>query len=223
MNDLSSLIKKVLLAFEQSRTSIRYEAVYLWDDGPKNIKQITLSFGITEHGNLKKFIDQYIQQNGRYAKDFAKYTSLIGKQSLVSDNNFINLLKESAQDPTMQQCQEKAFDSMYITPALNWCSKNNLILPLSKLVIADSFLHSGSILTQIRNAFKAKIPSNGGDEKEWITQYCQARRQWLSTHSRKDLHKTVYRPNFLLSLIVKNDWHLNESIYVANGVKIVAK
>lgn len=219
----TQLIKKVLIAFEQSQTSIKYNAVYTWEDGPNRIKQITLSFGITEYGNLKKFIEQYIQQNGKYAKDFIAYVPHIGKRPLVEDNNFINLLKESAQDPVMQQTQEKAFDNMYIIPALNWCSKNNLILPLSNLVVADSFLHSGSILSKIRNTFAAKLPSNGGEEKEWITQYCKARKHWLANHSNSKLNKTVYRPNFLLSLIDKNDWNLNELIYTVNGVKVVAK
>ena len=122
----------------------------------------------------------------------------------------------------MQQCQEQAFDSMYITPALAWCSKNNLILPLSQAVIADSFLQSGSILSSIQNTFSAKLPVNGGDEKDWITSYCNARKNWLTNHSRKILHNTVYRMDFFLSIIKNNDWNLEQKKYIANDVKIVA-
>lgn len=222
MNDVIPFIKKVLLAFEQSTTSIKYNAVYTYEDGPKDIKQITLSFGITEFGNLKKFIQEYCDKDGRYTKDFKPYLPLIGVKPLVNDKLFINLLKESATDPAMQACQEQAYDSMYITPALTWCSKNNLTLPLSKLVIADSYLQSGSILNIIRNSFTEKIPSNGGDEKSWVTAYCKARKHWLSTHSRTILHKTTYRMNMMLSIIEKDDWHLSQPFYIANGVKIVA-
>ena len=222
MTDVKQFIKKVLLAFEQSSTSIKYDKIYLFEDGPGDIKQITLSFGITEYGNLKKFIKEYCDKNGKYAKDLNNYISLIGVKPLVKDTNFINLLKESAEDPVMQQCQESAYDSMYINPALEWCSKNNLTLPLSKLVIADSFLQSGSILSKIRNTFSATTPNNGGNEKEWVEQYCKARKHWLANHSRTILHKTVYRVNFMLSIIKENDWELNQPAYVANGVKVVA-
>jgi chitosanase len=222
MADVTQFIKKVLLAFEQSRTSIKYDSIYIYKDGPDNREQITLSFGITEYGNLKKFLQEYCNKDGKHTKDFLEYIPNIGVKPLVTNSSFITLLKESAKDPVMQQCQEHAYDSMYITPALKWCEKNQLILPLSKLVIADSFLHSGSILSKIRNSFSAKIPANGGDEKVWVEQYCNARRQWLATHSRTDLRKTVYRMNFMISVIKKNDWELTQPFYVANGVKIVA-
>lgn len=222
MNNLTDFIKKILLAFEQSRTTIKYDDVYKYEDGPNDIKQITLSFGITEYGNLKNFIKEYCLKNGRYSKDFNSYIPLIGTKSLAQDTSFINLLKESASDPVMQQCQEQAFDSMYITPALAWCSKNNLILPLSQAVIADSFLQSGSILSSIQNTFSAKLPVNGGDEKDWITSYCNARKNWLTNHSRKILHNTVYRMDFFLSIIKNNDWNLEQKKYIANDVKIVA-
>ena len=222
MKDLTNFIKKVLLAFEQGRTNIKYDEIYKYEDGPNEVKQITLSFGITEYGNLKNFIKDYSLKGGRYSKDFNTYIPLIGTKPLVQDTSFINLLKESASDPVMQQCQEQAFDSMYITPALTWCSKNNLILPLSRAVIADSFLQSGSILSFIRNKFAAKLPVSGGDEKEWVESYCKARKDWLTNHSRKILNNTVYRMNFFLPLIESGDWNLEQKNYIANGVKIVA-
>jgi len=111
---------------------------------------------------------------------------------------------------------------MYITPAHNWCNTNNLTLPLSRLVISDSFLQSGSILTTIRNMFSETLPPTG-DERAWIKAYCTARKEWLANHSRKALHSTVYRMNFMLKCIEKNDWNLLDNIYVANDVKIVAK
>lgn len=222
MNDLRQFIKQVLLAFEQSSTNIKYGAVYKFKDGPNNIEQITLSFGITEYGNLKKFLKTYSEKNGTYAAKFSEYLPIIGAKPLSKNNTFINLLKESADDPIMKQCQEEAYDSMYISPALAWCEKNNLNLPLSKLVIADSFLQSGSILTTLRNKFSEKIPTAGGDEKQWVEAYCRTRRSWLANHSRKILNKTVYRMDLMLSLIKQSDWELDQPFYIANGVKVVA-
>lgn len=223
MNNLRQFIKQVLLAFEQNSTTIKYSDVYKYNDGPDDIEQITLSFGITEYGNLKKFIKTYSEKNGKYAEAFSEYLPIIGSKPLNKNTTFINLLKESAkEDPIMRECQEEAYDSMYITPAYAWCDKNNIILPLSKLVIADSFLQSGSILSTIRNMFSEKIPTTGGDEKKWVEAYCRNRRSWLANHSRKVLHNTVYRMDLMLSLIKQADWNLTQPFYVANDVKVVA-
>ena len=221
MNNIVPFIKKVLLAFEQSSTSIKYDKIYTWNDGPKNIKQITLSFGITEYGNLKRFVEKYCNADGKFKDKFQKYIPLIGKQSLVINKEFMTLLKESAADDVMKDCQEQAYEEYYITPALKWCEQNQFNLNLSKLVIADSFLQSGSILKLLRNRFTEKTPKDGGSEKVWIEEYCKARRSWLSAASLQALRNSVYRVNMFLTRIEKNDWELNQSKYNANGVEIV--
>jgi chitosanase len=218
--DKKAVIKKILLAFEQSSTSIKYDKIYLWDDGPNKSKQITVSFGITEYGNLKKMLRSYCLKNGKYAEYFTSYIPSIGSKSLANDSKFINLLKESASDPVMQQTQEEAFEEMYIDPAYRFCSKNRFTEELSKLVICDSYLHSGSVLSLLRNMFSERPPINGGDEKVWIKSYCESRRKWLANHSTKILNKTVYRMDFMLDRIKKGDWSLSQSPFVANGVRI---
>lgn len=218
--DKRSVIKKVLLAFEQSSTSIKYDAIYKYNDGPNQIKQITVSFGITEYGNLKKLLTSYIEKGGRFKSSFESYLPSIGVKPLVSDDKFVGLLKESASDPLMQMCQESAYESMYIEPAYKFCLSNGLEKNLSKLVICDSYLHSGSILSLLRNKFSESVPSKGGDEKVWIKSYCEARKDWLQNHSNKILNKTVYRMDFMLDLINKGDWDLTQSPLNANGVKI---
>lgn len=220
MNTIS-LIKKVLLAFEQSTTSIAYDRVYFMNDGPNDCKQITLSFGLTEYGNLKSLIKSYIFKNGKYASALTDYVPKIGETPLVNDQTFIGLLKSAGKDPVMQECQEAAYDNMYITPAMKWCDKSRLTSPLSQLVVADSFLQSGSILMSLRNKFADKLPSLGGDEKKWINAYCIVRRDWLANHPRKILNGTVYRMNFMQHCIEDNDWDLSAPRYVANDVIIV--
>ena len=218
--DKKALIKKILLAFEQSSTTIKYDAIYKYNDGPDDKKQITLSFGITEYGNLKTLIKNYCFKNGKYTEEFTPYISKIGSEALVNDSNFLQILKESCSEDIMKECQEQAYDDMYINPALAFCDKNKLVLPLSKLVICDSYLHSGSILTSLRNSFTESVPANGGNEKVWIESYCKARKNWLANHSRTILHNTVYRMDFMLDRIKKGDWELTQSPFVANDVKI---
>jgi chitosanase len=218
--DKRSIIKKVLLAFEQSSTSIKYDAIYKYNDGPNKIKQITVSFGITEYGNLKKLLTSYVEKGGRFKSSFESYLPSVGVKPLVSDDKFVGLLKESASDPLMQMCQESAYESMYIEPAYKFCSSNGFETNLSKLVICDSYLHSGSILSLLRNKFSESVPAKGGDEKVWTKSYCEARKNWLANHSNKILNKTVYRMDFMLDLINKGDWDLTQSPLNANGVKI---
>jgi chitosanase len=217
--DKISLIKKILLCFEQSSTSIKYDKLYFYNDGPNNIKQITVSFGVTEWGNLKKLIQSYVKKGGP-VKELEKYIPEIGKQSLVSNADFLDALKKACKDNVMALCQEEAYNEMYIDPAMAWCKKGGLELPLSKLVVADSFLHSGSILPFLRNKFSETLPSAGGQEKSWITAYTKTRKEWLATHTNKILNNTVYRPNLFLSLMDKNDWELNSKKIIANGVTI---
>jgi chitosanase len=218
--DKKPLIKKILLAFEQSTTSIKYDAIYKYNDGPNDKKQITLSFGITEYGNLKILIKNYCFKNGKLTQKLQPYVSKIGSEALVENKEFLSLLKESCSDDIMKECQEEAYDDMYITPAYNFCDKNKLELPLSKLVICDSYLHTGSILSALRNSFSESVPVNGGDEKVWIESYCNSRRNWLATNSRIVLHTTVYRMDFMLDRIKKGDWELAQSPFIANDVKI---
>lgn len=218
--DKKSLIKKILLAFEQSSTSIKYDAIYKYNDGPEDKKQITVSFGITEYGNLKTLIKNYCFKNGKLTEEFTPYVAKIGVEPLVNNTEFLSLLKEACSEDIMKECQEQAYDDMYINPALAFCNKNKLELPLSKLVICDSYLHSGSILPALRNSFTESVPVNGGDEKVWIESYCNARRNWLANHSRVILHSTVYRMDFMLNRIEKGDWELIQSPFIANEVKI---
>lgn len=220
MNNYISLIKKVLLVFEQSSTTIKYDKVYLWNDGPNKCKQITLSFGTTEYGNLKELVNTYCLMRGRLSSELSKFVSDIGSKPLADNTKFIELLKQAGSDPVMQMVQDRAFDDMYIQPAMRWCDKSKLVLPLSRLVAADSYLHSGSILMSLRNKFPEKLPSLGGNEKKWVESYCIVRRDWLATHTRKILNNTVYRMDFMQDLIEKNDWNLDKGNYVANGVKI---
>lgn len=215
-----TLIKKILLAFEQSSTTIRYGDVYVYRDGPGDKKQVTLSFGITEYGNLKKFLQKYCSYNTTFSNLLKPYIDDIGVKPLADNEDFKLRLKEAGKDPTMKLCQDQAYDEMYINPAFVWCNSNNLTLPLSFLVICDSFLQSGSILSLLRNKFPEKLPISGGDEKTWIKSYCTVRRDWLANHSRKILNNTVYRMDFMLQRIAKNDWSLAQAPYNANGTTV---
>lgn len=196
-----------------------YDAVYIYADGPGKVRQITLSIGFTQYGNLGKVLQTYAEAGGKLGAELGAYVSRLKNPSTVNDKKLVNLLKQAGSDPVMQKTQEDMFDELYLLKAIEWGEGEGLTLPLSYLVIADSFLHSGSILSVIRSKFPERTPVHGGKEKVWIEQYVNARHNWLATHSNRILHNTVYRTKYYKQLIASGDWGLHDYHKVAmNGV-----
>jgi len=103
---------------------------------------------------------------------------------------------------------------------LKWARENGLVLPLSVLVIADSFLHSGSVPVFLTKRFPEKRPANGGEERAWTNAYLSTRRKWLATHSNKLLRVTVYRADCFLREIGRGNWELTQSPVVMHGTQV---
>jgi chitosanase len=86
-------------------------------------------------------------------------------------------------------------------------------------VIYDSYIHSGSILSFLRKKFPTVVPASGGNEMEWITNYIEARYQWLAHHNNHLLRNTVYRMDCFTEQLDNKNWDLTQSIK-AHGVTI---
>lgn len=219
-------IIQVVNVFETGTPNGNYSNISIYADGPaingQRIKQITYGRSqTTEYGVLKILIQQYIANNGQFANQFKTYVEKIGKQpSLCTDSPFKSLLKNAGQnDPIMKSTQDVFFDQLYYQPAFKWFTSMKFTLPLSLLVIYDSFIHSGSIPVFLRQKFPESVPVNGGDEKKWITQYLAARHDWLEHHSNKILRNTIYRPITFEKAIAQNNWDLALPVN-ANGTII---
>ena len=209
-NDIKQKILRIVNVFETGSADGRYDAVVILPDGRGGSRQITYGRSqTTEQGNLRNLLQRYIDLGGSFAADFAPYMGRVGRTSLVNDRNFISLLKESArQDPLMRRAQDETFEILYFQPALHFFEAEQFTLPLSLLVIYDSYIHSGSIPPFLRSRFPERTPLRGGDEKSWILAYTKARQQWLANHPRKILHPTVYRTKTFLTQAQKNNWDL---------------
>lgn len=212
--------------FETGSINGKYDSVTRYKDGPvvngERIRQITYGRSqTTEFGNLKRLLEKYIEQGGAYATPFRPYISKIGKQpSLESNAAFIQLLKDAARnDAAMRQCQDSFFDSYYYQPAYSWFQGFGFTEALSLLVIYDSFIHSGQIRSDIRQRFAERPPVSGGNEREWVKQYVNARHNWLANHSNSLLHATVYRTNCFKKQVTNSNWNLAQPIN-ANGTTV---
>src|SRR4029077_7328521 len=172
-------------------------------------------------GNLRKVLERYIEMDGGYSDRLVPYIALLKAGDPGTDSDFIALLKEIGnQDPLMMTVQEEMFDKLYLGPAFEWASRYGFGLPLSYLVIADSFLHSGSMLDFLMNRFPEKKPSDGGDEEDWIQAYTDTRRDWLANHSNKILRGTTYRCDCYLREMERSNCKLAQAPVNMHGTEV---
>jgi chitosanase len=219
-----SIIQRVLNVFETGTPEGKYDMLVIYDDGVNDSYQITYGRSqTTEQGNLRRLIDMYVDNSGKYADDFVSYLDKIGYEPLCDDEYFKNLLVKAAQeDQIMRDTQDMFFDEVYWNPAEEWFRRNGFRLPLTMLVAYDSYIHSGRIPMFLRKRFIEYPPAKGGDEKKWTASYVEIRHQWLRYHERRILRRTVYRTRTFLNEIARDNWNLDKLPINANGVNVTA-
>lgn len=217
-----SLCERVLNAFETGSAEGDYSVIAIFHDGPHGIRQVTYGRSqTTEYGKLQDLITRYVNANGLFSADLAPFAPLIGNTPLVDNNQFTTLLRRAGRDdPVMKKVQDRFFDERYFVPALNWAQSFGFKEALSMLVIYDSFVHSGGILSFLRARFPEVPPASGGNEHVWISQYVNVRHEWLANHSNPELHPTVYRTKCLRGEIDRGNWDLSQVPVNANGVLV---
>ena len=217
-----SLITKVINVFETGKPEGNYGVIAIFNDGPGDIRQITYGRSqTTEYGNLGKLVKNYSAASGIYSKKLKPFADKVGVTPLTDDEIFKGLLKKAGNDdPVMRTVQDAFFDDVYYKPAIKWATDKGFILPLSALVIYDSFIQSGSILSVIRNMFPETVPTDGGNEIEWTTDYVNARHEWLANHPREAVRKTTYRTKCFKAEIARGNWPLSALPINANGTKV---
>ncbi len=216
------LIERVVNVFETGTPDGKYDLLVVYPDGKNGSRQITYGRSqTTEQGNLSKLLMLYIQKGGMFADKFAQYMDRVGRVPLVDNATFKGLLKTAAQqDPIMKASQDEFFDLVYYTPALQFFESNGFTLPLSLLVIYDSYIHSGGVPRFLRKRFGEFPPASGGDEKKWTTWYVDIRHQWLKYHTNPLLQKTIYRTQCFKDQIAAANWNLEKLPIMANGVAV---
>lgn len=220
--DQKRIIERVVNVFETGKPEGNYAAIAIFHDGPHDIRQITYGCSqTTEYGNLRELVRRYVGADGTYSDALEPYAEKVGSVPLTDDKQFKDLLRKAGREDTvMRQVQDAFFNERYFKPTMKWATDNGFILPLSALVLYDSFIHSGRILWVIRSMFPELPPSLGGKETDWTTAYVNARHRWLSRHPRPIVRKTVYRTQCLKNEIKCGNWMLDKLPIIANGVKV---
>ena len=178
-------IQSIVNCFETGSAAGNYGDVSIFADGKGGVRQLTYGKSqCTEQGHLPELLRNYVAANGQFAKEISAAIPNLNKGA-VNDKILIAALKKAGADPIMVACQDKLFDEKYFNPAMKWADSNGFKENLSLLVIYDSFIHSGGILDFLRKRFSATTPKNGGEEKDWITQYINIRHDWLKNHKNQ--------------------------------------
>lgn len=216
------LIERVINVFETGKPDGNYSTISIYKDGPHDIQQITYGRSqTTEYGNLRELVADYVAANGTYSAALQPFADRVGGVALTDNSTFKDLLRKAGrEDPVMQKTQDRFFEKRYFQPAMKWADQNGFTLPLSALVIYDSFIHSGSILWPIRNMFAENPPAKGGNEKAWTSAYVKARNKWLGSSHRPAVRKTTYRTKCFQREVDRNDWDLSQVPLNANGTMV---
>jgi len=220
--DQKRICEQVINVFETGSPQGIYSAIAVLKDGPHKMRQVTYGRSqTTEYGNLHELLEMYVASGGSYAGQLQPYIEKIGVTPLADDSQFKQLLRDAGKkDPVMRQTQDSFFEKRYFQPAMQWGDDNGFTLPLSALVIYDSFIHSGSILPFLRKRFPEMPPAKGGDERRWISQYVDARHQWLATADNVVLHQTIYRTTCFKNEIARGNWDLAQLPIKTHGVDV---
>jgi len=218
-----SICEQAINVFESGSPQGNYSAISIYKDGPHKQRQVTYGRSqTTEYGNLHELVEMYVQAGGIYSEALRPYIDKIEMTPLADDVLFKQLLRDAGKkDPVMRRTQDDFFDRRYFAPAMAWADNNGFSLPLSALVIYDSFIHSGSILSFLRKRFPESPPANGGDERRWIAQYVDTRQYWLANHENKILQNTIYRTRCFKNEISRGNWDLSQLPIIANGMEIL--
>ncbi len=215
------IIIQVLNVFETGTPAGKYHSITVMADGINRSRQITYGRSqTTEQGNLKTLLEMYVAEGGKYAGELKSYIPAIKVVPLADDMYFRQLLRKSAlEDPIMRRTQDSFFDQLYYQPAEQFFLGNGFSLPLSMLVIYDSYIHSGRVPAHLREKFAERVPVNGGAEKAWTAAYVDTRHRWLENHGNLLLRKTIYRTQCFKDQIDNDNWDLSKPLTVI-GVKV---
>lgn len=213
---------QVVNVFESGKVEGDYGALVTLGDGPHGTRQVTYGRSqTTEYGNLEELVRMYVNANGSFSQQLHPYIEKIGVVPLADDEQFKQLLQTAGRnDPVMRRIQDEFFDKRYFNPAMQWADDNGFTLPLSALVIYDSFIHSGGILAFLRKRFPELPPAKGGNEKDWINQYVDVRHEFLKNNPNEIVRRTIYRTQCFKNEIARANWDLLQVPIVANGVKV---
>lgn len=227
MNEKTQKILKILFAAETGRAYPNFNRLAVTRDAPGEMRQI--SYGclqFSESGGLETVIDEWMKIANPSTHEYeflAAKKAAIGQGVLHENRAFKGYLLQLADTVEMQKAQMATVEKLYFKPAMKFCEKNGLTLPLMHLIVFDSYVQSGRMLHAIRVLFPEILAPGDAqpleDKKRWCRAYVGARIRWKRAHYNNLVQRSVYRDEVYLAMIERQDWKLSHDV-VMNGAII---
>lgn len=169
-------------------------------------------------GNLALLLQRYcVNPGARFGARLLSWLPSVQARdgSVDQATQLHNLLRAAADDPVMRETQDQFFDDVYWTPALRRAQQLGITSALGVAVVYDSTVHGSWDRMRQRTEEQAGSVQALG-ERGWIAAYVKVRRQWLGTHERQDLRRTVYRMDAFQRLVDQGFWGLPLPLVVRN-------
>jgi chitosanase len=211
--------RAVVNVFETGRIRGDYSAITVikGDKGHLSYGRSQVSLG---SGNLFNLLDLYCGQPGaRFAADLQPQLHRFKDidVTLDTDDKVKALLVQAGEkDPVMRAAQDQYFNQAFLGPACNDAEAFGVTTSLGQTVVYDSHIQGG---WGILSARIGKVGARG--EKDWVAQYVQMRRDWLSTR-QPPVPATVYRMDSFKALIQDGNFDLTLP-FIVHGVRITVE
>jgi chitosanase len=170
-------------------------------------------------GNLFLLIKGYCTKNPKDGQALVAFLDRLGDKdtSLNTDQHFIAALIDAGSISSMQSAQDLFFSTVFLSPALSTCNAMGMTTPLSVGVVYDSFIQGA--FNTIMTLANAQGSFSDIGEVQWIKNYLNARLAWFASNANPLLKNCVYRPQFFLDQIDKDNWTLALP-FLVHGVSV---
>jgi chitosanase len=212
MDALKKRILTINSVFENDSTELKYDYCEDLDDG----RGFTAGFFgcCTGTGDLFEVVKAYhARQPDNALSDYLETLKQLAEDEDDDTSElegFEDAWNEASGDSEFQQAQHSVADKLYWNPAMDYCEKLGLKLPISKAVIYDTIIQHGDgedsdSLGAIINRVDANVEE---DEAEWLSEFLDQRQEVLENSHNKETRKvwreSVVRIDALRQLLEEN-------------------
>lgn len=149
-------------------------------------------------GSLGEILEQYSKTGGLQAEKSKYYENIIKngnaqqKESLRTDKEFHEFLKEAGKEDVMKQAQEDVWTKKYLAGGVDVAKRNNIDPEKNKKALAmitDTNVQGGADTITKQMVEKYGVPGEKLTEDEWVREYAKIRNERLESLAESKYNK----------------------------------
>jgi chitosanase len=217
---------QIVSAFENSTTDIQYDYCENLDDG-RGFTAGRAGF-CTGTGDLYEVVKLYSKNNPDNA--LSEYLETLKQLAEDEDDDVSDLegfeqsWKDACNDQDFLDAQDAIVEKEYLGPALQYCQKNGLQMPISGVCLYDTCIQHGDgedgdslgSLIQKTNDQMGGNPTNGINENEWLQAFLAIRKQDLlnpeNNETQEEWAESAGRVDALMQILNSGNVNLEGEI-----------